>query len=240
MRLKLRMPKLPKLKTKTVGILVIAAVVLIVLASQISMDGFQNSTSPAVAAAQTNLANAQAALQQAQSTASQAAAAVMAKTAALQQAQSALQQAQAALQQAQAAIPQAQAALAAKTTAVTQAQAALQAAIAAQAAAVAPPTNTGCPPPGNQIWVPFHETCPPCFKDMGFDWSRFQKRCQVPNAPPPPPPPSQPTNTGCPPKGTVIQSPGPNCPPCFTNVGSMNVGGGFMGFIPPMTMCKVL
>jgi len=187
MPLKLRMPKLPKLKTKTVGILVIAAVVLIVLASQMSTDGFQ-SISTAVVAAQTNLGNAQAAardaaaqIQKAQAVKDAAAAAVTAKTAAVGNAQSALQQAQATLQQAQAAIPEAEAAFRAKTIAVTQAQAALQAAIAAQAGAVAPPTNTGCPPPGNQTWVPPFQPCPPCYTNMGPDWQRGgqQMKCQV-------------------------------------------------------------
>ena len=82
-----------------------------------------------------------------------------------------------------------------------------------------PPSQQNCPPPGNPIWVPPFQSCPPCYNNMGIDWSRFQQRCQVP-APPPPP-----TNTtGCPPRGSqvwIFPSWGQqSCPPCFTNMGS--------------------
>ncbi len=219
------MPKLPKLKTKTVGILVIAGVVLIVLASQMSMDGFQNSTSPAVAAAQTNLANAKNALKVTEESLKNTRASVEMvrnklneKKVAMAAAMRDVAEMEGGLQQTINMLTRVEADLVNKQNGVLKAENDLKAAIAA-AAAVAPPTNTGCPPPGNQTWVFFHETCPPCFKDMGFDWSRMRKRCQVPNAPTPPPP-SQPNNTGCPPKGKQTWvSPFQPCPPCYTNMG---------------------
>lgn len=97
-----------------------------------------------------------------------------------------------------------------------------------------------CPPPGTKVWFSmWGQPCPPCFNDMGIDWSRFQKRCEVP-APSPPPPPTN--TTGCPPRGTQqFMSgapplwpgfPGQSCPPCFTNMG-YDYGRG-------QTRCEVL
>ena len=155
------MPKLPKLKTKTVGILVIAAVVLIVLATQMSTEGFKSvmpSPSPSDVASQ--------ALRRAKME--------------LEEAEMLLNRARTALQQAQTTATTAADVVNVKRNAVAVAEKAYQAAINVPIQIPVGPTMTPCPPPGNQIWVPPFQSCPPCYSNMGSDWTRGgQFRCQV-------------------------------------------------------------
>jgi hypothetical protein len=194
MRLKLRMPKLPKLKPKMIGILVIAAVLLIVLASQMSMDGFQNSTSPAVAAAQTNLANAKNALKVAEESLKNTRASVemvknklnekkVAATAAARD----VAEMEGGLQQTINMLTRVEADLVDKQNGVLKAENDLKAAIAAAAVIPTagsglPPPNTGvCPPKGKEILVGIQSNCPTCYSHVGFAylyWS-MQRRCRV-------------------------------------------------------------
>ncbi len=192
MPFKLRMPKLPKLKTKTVGILVIAAVVVIVLATQMSTEGFQNSTSPAVATAQTNLANAKNALKVAEESLKNTQASVEMvknklnekKGAAAAAARDAAQM-EGALQQTINMLARVQADLVDKQNRVLKAENDLKAAIAATAVIPTagsglPPPNTGvCPPKGKEILVGFTSNCPTCYTHVGFSYWPFQKRCKV-------------------------------------------------------------
>lgn len=91
-----------------------------------------------------------------------------------------------------------------------------------------PPSQQNCPPPGTKVYVSNWESCPSCFNNLGFDFMFGAKRCEVPAAaagsaapaaPAAPPP--------CPPPGNQIWVPPfQSCPPCYSNMGSDWTRGG--------------
>ena len=196
MRSILRLPKLPTLKPKVVGILVIAAVLVVVFAVQKSPDGFQNPTAPlSVKDAEALLMNANNALASVvkelnrwQQEAAAAEEAARASAAAAEKAAAAHASRKAEVAAAMAAVKRLQDDLELKKKAVVNAQQALDNARRAQQL---PTTNTKCPYAtlkseeliDTSRVNPIMPPCPACYTAVGvvragwMPWSGMMFRC---------------------------------------------------------------